>query len=228
MPTMTDFSQLGPAPLDAVPMLSPPNSVPATRYGRLATTSGLVSQPQCCSPRGTSEARLADPLQHGGERLPRHGGFRQLEGNVPGVGDHFAPSCRCTATRCCRGPATAPCDRDGGPVWWSCLCAWRRARSACWTRSGVAQARSSRTRETAARALPPRAGSRGYLTCHRSRQPPLPRRNGPSALPSPLTSIHRPCWDRCEPPADRKVPRVCVSPPHPPMNVSGNGQQPRG
>ena len=43
------------------------------------------------SARGTGQAQPGDPLQNPGEQLPRDGDFRQLEGEVPGVGYHLGP-----------------------------------------------------------------------------------------------------------------------------------------
>jgi hypothetical protein len=43
------------------------------------------------SPRGTGRAQAGDPLQDPGEQLSRDGDFRQLEGEVLGVGYHLGP-----------------------------------------------------------------------------------------------------------------------------------------
>src|SRR5262249_50649239 len=43
------------------------------------------------STRGTGRAQPGDPLQNPGEQLPRDGDFRQLEGEVLGVGYHLGP-----------------------------------------------------------------------------------------------------------------------------------------
>src|SRR6516162_5760804 len=72
--------------LRSAPEIRPPGAPRTPGHGFRTLLSGRPT-----SPRGTGRAQAGDPLQDSGEQLPRDGDFRQLEGEVPGVGYHLGP-----------------------------------------------------------------------------------------------------------------------------------------
>src|SRR6516162_9559190 len=72
-------------------LAQPPKLTRTAQRRRTATTFRLFCPSPPASPRGTRQPQQTDPLHKGREQLLRDGDFRQLEGEVLGVGDHLGP-----------------------------------------------------------------------------------------------------------------------------------------